>query len=288
MRVLVVGASGFVGNVLYKLFLRDGEAYGSYHSSPVEGLVKLDMTDAAAVQDMIGAIRPDVIIHPAANPNVEFCEEHAEETRRINVEGSRNIINAARDVGAKYVFFSSDYVFDGINGPYAEDDTPNPVSEYGKQKLEVEKIIQSTLTDYLIIRITVVYGWERHGKNFVMGLIKNLSGGKTMKVPCDQVGSPTYVNNMAQVVKELIEKGKTGIYHVAGSDIMDRYTFALKAAEIFDLDKDLLIPVKTAELGQKAKRPLQAGMRLEKVRQAVNTHIMGVEEGLREMKNNPV
>ena len=232
MRVMVVGASGFVGNVLYELFSNDWKTYGSYHSSPVEGMVRLDMTDVAAVNDVIGAIRPDVIIHPAANPNVEYCEEHAEETRRINVEGSRNVVNAAKEIGAKYVFFSSDYVFDGINGPYAEDDTPNPVSEYGKQKLEVENIIQSTLTDYLIIRITVVYGWERHGKNFVMGLIKNLSDGKTMKVPCDQVGSPTYVNNMAQVVKELIEKDKTGIYHVAGGDIMDRYSFALKAAEI--------------------------------------------------------
>ena len=222
MRVFIVGASGFVGRMMMEYLSKDHGTYGSFYSNPTEGLIHLDMTDQRAVRDILTSLKPDVIIHPAANPNVEYCEEHPIETWQVNVEGSKNIIEIAREIGAKFVYFSSDYVFDGTNGPYSEDDVPNPINEYGLQKLAVEKLIANSLDDYLIIRITVVYGWELHGKNFVMGLIKNLKNGEFMKIPCDQIGSPTYANNMVQAVKELIESDKTDIYHVAGTDVMDR------------------------------------------------------------------
>jgi dTDP-4-dehydrorhamnose reductase len=284
MRVFIVGASGFVGRILFEYLSREHEAYGSFYSNPVERLIHLDMTDLKAVKEILTSLKPDVIIHPAANPNVEYCEEHPMETWQVNVEGSKNLIGIAREIGAKFVYFSSDYVFDGANGPYSEDDVPNPINEYGLQKLAVEKLINS-LDNYLIIRITVVYGLELRGKNFVMGLIKNLKNGDFTKVPCDQIGSPTYANNMVQAVKELIEADKTGIYHVAGTDVMDRYTFAKNVAEIFELDEDLLIPVTTNQLGQKAKRPLKAGMKVDKVQNDVSIRLMSVREGLEEMKN---
>ena len=119
-----------------------------------------------------------------------------------------------------------------------------------------------------------------------MGLIKNLKNGRSMNIPIDQIGSPTYVNNMVQVVKELIESDKIGIYHVAGTDLMNRYTFAKNVAEIFELDENLLIPVTTNQLGQIAKRPLNAGMRVDKVKKDVSIRVMNVREGLEEMKNS--
>ena len=285
MRVFIVGASGFIGRIMFEYLSREHETYGSFYSNPVEGLIHLDMTDLKAVKEILTSLKPDVIIHPAANPNVEYCEEHPMETWQVNVEGSKNIIETAREIGAKFVYFSSDYVFDGTNGPYSEDDVPNPINEYGLQKLAVEKLVANSLDNYLIIRITVVYGWERSGKNFVVGLINNLKKGRSMKVPCDQIGSPTYANNMVQAVKELIEADKTGIYHVAGTDVMDRYTFAKNVAGIFELDESLFVPVTTDQLSQKAKRPLNAGMKVDKVQKDVSSRLMSVKEGLEKMNN---
>ena len=285
MRIFIVGASGFVGRIMFEYLSGEHETFGSFYLNPVKGLIHLNMTDLKAVKEILTSLKPDVIIHPAANPNVEYCEEHPKETWQVNVEGSRNIIETAREIGVKFVYFSSDYVFDGTNGPYSEDDVPNPINEYGLQKLAVEKLIKNYLEKYLIIRITVVYGWEPRGKNFVMGLIKNLKNGDFMKVPYDQIGSPTYANNMIQAVKELIEADKTGIYHVAGTDVMDRYTFAKNVAEIFELDENLLIPVTTNQLNQKAKRPLKAGMKVDKVQKDVSIRLMSVRNGLEDMKN---
>lgn len=285
MRVFIVGASGFVGRIMFEYLSREHETYGSFYSNPVKRLIHLDMTDLNAVKEILISLKPDVIIQPAANPNVEYCEEHPMETWQVNVEGSENLIETAREIGAKFVYFSSDYVFDGTDGPYSEDDVPNPINEYGLQKLAVEKLIKKSLDNYLIIRITVVYGWESQGKNFVMGLIKNLKNCDFIKVPCDQIGSPTYVNNMVQAVKELVEADKTGIYHVVGTDVMDRYIFAKNVAEIFELDENLLIPITTNQLGQKAKRPLKAGMKVDKVQKDVSIRLIGVKEGLEDMKN---
>ena len=287
MKILIIGASGFVGNIIFDEFSMDSkyEVFGTYYSQQFDSLFHLDMQNKTEVSETIKKLKPDVIIHPAANPNVEYCEQHPKDTWQVNVEGSRNLIETARDIGAKFVYFSSDYVFDGTNGPYSEEDIPHPINEYAFQKLAVENLMKKSLDNFLIIRITVVYGWERRGKNFVMGLIKNLKHGSFMKVPCDQIGSPTYVNNMVQVVKELIESDKTGIYHVAGTDLMDRYTFAKNVAEIFELDENLLTPVTTDQLGQKAKRPLKAGMKVDKVQKQVSIRLMSVREGLEDMKN---
>lgn len=286
MRVFIVGASGFIGSILHDCFSREHEVYGSFYSNPVEGLVRLDMRDRRTAGKIIASLRPDAIILPASNPNVEYCEEHPTETWQVNVKGSENLIESARDIGAKFVFFSSDYVFDGTEGPYSEDDTPNPINEYGKQKLAVEKLIKGSLEDYLVVRVTVVYGWEKRGKNYVMRIIKNLKYGIPMKIPYDQIGSPTYANNMVHVVKELVESERTGIYHVAGNDLMDRYAFAKNVANVFELDDSFLIPVATDELGQKARRPLRAGLKITKVQKDVSIHLMGVKEGLKEMKKN--
>ena len=285
MRVFIVGASGFIGKKLFDSFSKGQKTYGSFFSNSIPRLIHLDITDRKAVKEIIHSLNPDVIINPAANPNVEYCEKNPEETWQVNVEGSKNLIEIAKEIGAKFVYFSSDYVFDGTSGPYSEDDFPNPINEYGRQKLAVENLIKSSLENYLIIRVTVVYGWEPRGKNFVMSMIRNLKNGKIMKVPDDQIGSPTYVDNMVQAVKKLIESDKTGLYNVAGTDLMDRYTFSKIVAKVFDIDDNLLIPVHTDKLGQKAKRPLKAGMKVTKVQKDVQISLIGVMEGLEEMKS---
>ena len=142
---------------------------GTYCTHPVDGLRQLDMRDVAAVQRLVAEVRPELIIQPAAQPHVDWCEDHVQESYDINVAGTRNLAEAARAAGARYVFFSTDYVFDGAAGPYAEDAATDPPNVYGRHKLEAERLIAATLQDYLIVRVCGVYGFERQGKNFVMG-----------------------------------------------------------------------------------------------------------------------
>lgn len=282
--VMVVGASGFIGSYLFEKFKEEGlTVLGTYYSNPYNSLERLDMTNRDQVNKIVTKSTPDTILLPAANPNVEYCEEHKELTWNINVKGTENIVKASERIGSKIVFFSSDYVFDGLSGPYSEEDIPNPINEYGRQKLGSEKIV-STIDNSLILRITVVYGWERNGKNFVERLVRNLIEGNRVKVPIDQIGSPTYVKNIADATFELVDKNVTGLFHLTGKNLVDRCTFAREVAEVFGLNDGLIVPVPTKELGQKAKRPLNAGMKVDKIEKFIETKLLGYKEGLKRMK----
>jgi dTDP-4-dehydrorhamnose reductase len=280
----VIGASGLVGHYLYgRLQARGRSVCGTSHRQSVTALLPLDLRDADAVHNLLDELRPAVVYLPAAFPNVEYCETHPEETAAVNVEGTRVVAQAMTRGRGRLVFFSSDYVFDGCAGPYTEADAPNPICEYGRQKLAAERLVAELLPDSLIIRTTVVYGWERQGKNFVQGLLKRLAAGEPMRVPCDQVGSPTYAADLADAVIDLAERGATGIHNVVGPQRADRYEFAVAAARLAGLDPELITPVLTRDLGQVAARPLHAGLRTELAQATLGRSLIGYRTGLRHM-----
>lgn len=286
-KIFIVGASGFIGTYLFKSFTNAGWIVkGSYYQHPEDGFSKIDITNKTEIARVVVKELPEVVCLPAANPNVEYCQEHPEETEKVNVEGTRNVALICKKIGAKLVYFSSDYIFDGISGPYAEDDIPSPVCVYGKQKVSSENIIRDMLDNYLIARTTIVYGWEKRGKNFIERLLQSLKNKIEIRVPADQIGSPTYVGNLTDILFALVEKNAAGIFNICGKDYMNRYAFACKAAEIFGLDASYLKPVATEELGQKAPRPLKAGLRTNKVEQAVHIKPVGVIEGLIKMRES--
>jgi dTDP-4-dehydrorhamnose reductase len=282
MRVLIVGASGFVGSALQAAFAPD--AVGTYFTHALDGLRQLDMRDVAAVQRLVAEARPELIIQPAAQPHVDWCEDHVRESHEINVVGTRNLAEAARATGAHYVFFSTDYVFNGTAGPYAEDAATDPPNVYGRHKLEAERLIAARLDDHLIVRVCGVYGFERRGKNFVMGLLAKGRRGEPMNVPSDQWGTPTYADNLAAAVRELALSGCRGIYHVVGPECMDRMRFARLACEVFGLDPGFLRARTTAELNQRAPRPLRGGLQTAKVRAILKTDLVGPRRGLELMQ----
>jgi dTDP-4-dehydrorhamnose reductase len=285
MKILVIGASGLIGGYIFKGFSALGLLKGTAYPEALEHYFSLDIRDAQAVSNIIAEFKPDTILCSAAISHVDYCEENPQEVRKVNVEGTRNVIREARKQGARFVFFSSEYVFDGRNGPYTETDKPSPLNEYGKQKVEVEEIIEKELSEFLIIRTTVVYGWEREGKNFIMQMLRNLNKGVPMRVPLDQFSSPTYAQNLADAVRDLVCANEVGIFNIVGSEVINRYEFAKIVCDVFSLDANLLIPVRTSELNQKAKRPLRAGLKIDKVNRLIRTPLLPPYQGLQKMKD---
>ncbi|HIK11979.1 MAG TPA: SDR family oxidoreductase [Oscillatoriaceae cyanobacterium M33_DOE_052] len=289
MKVLIIGASGLVGShLMVAAQRRNWEVMGTYHNFARPGLIPLRLTDAVGVRQLIREYQPDTIFLPAFRSHVDYCEQHPEETYQVNVAGSVNVAIASGEVGAKLVFYSSDYVFNGRNGPYQETDKPDPICVYGRQKLTVEEKIGRLLADFLILRITVVYGNEAQGKNFVSRLVTTLAEGQVLKVPQDQVGSPTLVDDIAEASCRLVAVNANGIFHVVGPERMSRYQFALEAAKVFGLSGEKILPVTTAELAQAALRPLEAGMVGDKLVQTLNWNLRGVAAGLTYLKQTRV
>lgn len=282
MRVLIVGASGFVGSALRAAY--GAEAVGTYYSHPAAGLRLLDIRDQGAVRRLVDEARPEIIIHPAAQPHVDWCEDHVQESYDINVGGTCNVAEAARAAGARYVFFSTDYVFDGAAGPYREEAATGPLNVYGRHKLEAERAVAAIVPDHVIVRVCGVYGFEGQGKNFVMALLAKGKRGEPMNVPSDQWGTPTYADNLAAAVQELAQSTHRGVYHVVGPAYLDRVSFARLGCEVFGVDPGFLRPRTTAELGQRAPRPLRGGLNTTKVRAVLTTPLLHPWRGLELMK----
>jgi dTDP-4-dehydrorhamnose reductase len=285
MRALVIGAGGQVGGALVRELATRGHAVvATCWRVPVEGATRLDLTDTAAVERVLSDAAPDWIFCPAGMTAVDSCEDHPEEARRANVTGPLAAARAGALLGAGFTYFSTEYVFGGEAGPYGEDDPPRPLSVYGQTKLEGERAVLAEIPRALVVRTTVVYGPERQEKNFVYQLLRCLRAGETMRVPADQISSPTYNADLAHSCVELVDRGAVGLFHLAGGEVMDRYTFALTACRVFDLDPSGVVPVTTASLNQRAPRPLKGGLRIERVLALLRTELRSPEAGLRAMR----
>jgi len=284
-RVLVTGASGFVGKNLMSELSDKFVVSGTYYSRKKQGLHYLDITDEGSVGAVFAEIKPGVVIHAAALPNVNYCEINKPLAKKINLDGTRNIIRACKQHGAKLIFISTDYIFDGKDGPYAEDGNANPLNYYGKLKLLAEEEIKRELEGYIIVRTTNIYGYDPESKNFVMSVLEKLRNGTQVLAAIDQYGNPTYAADLGKAIGELIIKNKSGIYNVAGPDNINRLEFAQKIAVVWGYDKGLITGKLTEELKQEAPRPKKSGFIIEKIRKELDTKMLGVEEGLKLMKN---
>jgi dTDP-4-dehydrorhamnose reductase len=286
MRALVIGASGQVGAALLRaLRARGHAAVGTWAHQEFPGLVRLDFADHEATERLVADTRPDWVLCPAALSHVDYCEEHRDEAFAANVHGPLAAARAAARAGAGFVYYSSDYVFDGIDGPYAEDARPRPLGVYGQSKWEGEQAVLGALARALVVRTSVVYGPERQEKNSVYQVIRACRGGKGFRPAVDQRASPSYNPDVAAATVECCERELYGTWHLAGADVLDRMAYARLVCRVFDLDAaSCLTPATTAELGQKAARPLNGGLRIGKAQAHLRTPLRGVEAGLRAMR----
>jgi dTDP-4-dehydrorhamnose reductase len=281
MKALVIGAPGQVGRALMRLLPSSGlEAVGTYHSRPVPGMLRLDVTDHAAVRSVVLAQRPALIFLSGALTAVDYCESHIDEAWAINVHGPTAVAQAAAEVGAKLVFYSTEYVFDGTAGPYGEDDPISPQGVYARSKAEAEQAILKETDDCLIARTTVVFGWDPTSKNFAMQVWERLSAGQRVQAPADQISNPTLADFLAIASIVLAQEDVRGIVNVVGRDRVVRSEFARKLAQALGFSPDLVDPIATADLHQPAPRPLDAGMRTDKLEALLGRPAMSLDEAI--------
>jgi dTDP-4-dehydrorhamnose reductase len=269
MNILITGSSGMLGIALCNVLSKD-DSYKitgiDINKKPLVGkrppsFLSCDITDYSQVVNAVKEARPDVIIHAAAYTDVDGCELNHEKAETINSIGTQYVAKAAQESSAGLIYISTDFVFDGEKRvPYTEGDLPNPISAYGRSKLEGEKYIMEIMTNkkFFIIRTSWLFG--AGGKNFIDTILKKAGQEKTLRIVSDQFGSPTYAVDLAEAIKNILALyGKRediyGIYHITNSDDCSWYKLAQKALELSSQYGVELIPIISRELDRPAERP---------------------------------
>ena len=267
MKLLVVGASGLVGWNLLKVARDSGhQAIGTYASHPLSGLSELQLGNTEAITHLLETFQPEVVICCTAWSWVDGCQGDPKRAFLENAERPSHLGRLAFQHGARFLYFSTSYVFDGKEGPYDENAPTNPISIYGESKLQGERLVlEATEGRALIARTMGVYGEEPQQKNFVYQVVRNLRAGKSMNIPSDQRGNASHVMDLASMSLSLLEKKMSGVWNVAGPEpALSRKDFALRIAREYGLDSTLFHFLPTSDLGQPAPRPLNGGLIIDR------------------------
>lgn len=252
MRILVTGAGGMLGSDLVARFRSGHEVTGVTRHD-------FDILKESEIRGFLARVRPDWVIHAAAFTNVDRCESEPDKAYRVNSEGARDVARACWSVGARMLYISTDYVFDGTKGsPYMENDPVNPLNVYGKSKLRGEQEVQKVLRDALIVRTSWLYGHK--GPNFVEAILAQVGKKDELAVVADQVGNPTYTPDLADAVARLVEAGAYGPVHVTNEGLCSWYGYAGKILELAGITGMKIKAVTTAELGRPAVRPAYSAL----------------------------
>jgi len=268
MNILIIGGSGLIGSNINKVLssnLNYNKITATHLSFPCNNTVYYDPLLTAP--DYIENTKWNVIINTGALTNVDFCEDNIDLSYRSTVESNKKLLDLAKRDQARFIYISTDYIFDGINGPYYEQDAPNPINIYGKHKLEAERL-SITYSNSLIIRVTNVYGDEIRKKNFLARIVNELNVGNTLTIDAafDQLATPINALDVARAIDVLITDDKVGIYHLSSTDYMSRVQLLQKINQYFN-NRVNIIAKSTADLNQRALRPLSAGLIASKFRQ---------------------
>ena len=266
MRILITGGSGLLGQVLeLKLKEHDYDVYSTFNKNPLpqNKKFKLDITNKNNVDHILKMSSPDVIVHTAAYTNVDKCEKNKDIAYAINVKGTENIVEFGRQTNTKLIYISTDYVFDGKKGLYGETDSANPINYYGFTKFQGEELVVKKLNDFIIARASVIFGVNK--RNFVTWLIDQLNIGREINIVNNQYVSPTLNIDLVEQIIELIENNQIGIFHTAGAERISRYDFAIAVADAFDLDTNLVKPIKMDKMDWLAQRPKDSSLDVSKI-----------------------
>ena len=248
MRVLIIGASGFIGRYVSRRLVASGHAVVSAYNSrpPVDDGAswhQVEITDSAAVDALFSLAQPEAVVHLAAMADVGTAERNPQIATDVNATATATIARLSERHGARLVFMSTEYVFDGRSGPYREADTPAANTQYGRTKFAAERSVAALVSNCSILRTSIVYGWPAPGRrNFVPMLVERLRVGEPYHGSTNVYRSPVYVEHLVDGIERLVETEDTAIHHVAGSDWVSMYEFAVAVAVKFGLDTSLVMP----------------------------------------------
>jgi len=277
-KILVTGARGHLGSKLCQVF--------EHHGFDVQGIDvrDVDLRDGAQLKKLVSAAQPDAIIHAAAFTDVEGCEHNRGDCYAINVCGTYNLLSVASSLAAKFVFISSDYLFDGRRerGGYYECDRPHPLNVYGRSKLLGEFLVQRLMHKPLIVRSSTFYGPGHNARGFAYRALERLRRGETIRAAVDQIASPTLIDELAEALVDLLCVGAKGVWHVAGPQPVSRYGFAQLLAEGFGLDPTLVL-VASADDSGLSHRPRNVSLCSYKL-STLRIYLSDVTEGIKKWR----
>ena len=290
MRITVTGANGLVGSRLCRLLVVEGHAVtavarGERRTVGDFEYLACDLGDRRSTAEALARARPEVVVNTASMTEVDACERRPEDAWTANVMAAANVALEARAVGAHLLHVSTDYVFDGQDGPYDEDARPNPSGVYARTKWAGEEAVRLLVPSWAIARTAVVYGYPPSQRpNFGSWLLGTLRDGKTARLFVDQFVSPSLALNVAEQLAELAARRLPGIWNVAGAEVVNRLQFGEALCDVFELDRALLQPSRLADAGMASPRPPRSGLRVDKALATLSARPLGLRASLEQFR----
>lgn len=289
MKILVTGSNGLLGQKLVRLLNSISEVQviatsrGTSRIKDIEiPYYSLDVTEEDKVLSRFNEAQPDVVIHTAAMTQVDDCELNQEDCSVANIHSVKNIVSACKDIDAHLIHLSTDFIFDGSEGPLTEEAIPAPVNFYGETKLEAENIILNSGIKWAMARTVLVYGIVPglSRSNIILWVKENLENQRTINVVDDQWRTPTLAEDLAQGCWLIAKNHATGIFNISGKDMLTPFDMALKVAEYFDLDKKYIVRANSSNFSQPAKRPAKTGFIIDKAEEQLGYRPHSFDEGI--------
>jgi dTDP-4-dehydrorhamnose reductase len=290
MKVLITGSNGLLGQKLTPLLLEKKVEVIATGKGPdrtrTENVnyhyLELDITDRGQVLDIVKTHKPDVIINTAAMTNVDQCESEKEACRTLNVDAVEYLVEACEQIDCHLIHLSTDFIFDGENGPYTENDQPNPISFYGQSKLDAEALITKSALKWSILRTVLVYGIvpSMSRSNIILWVKESLESKKDIKVVTDQWRTPTLAEDLAMGCYLAVAKEAQGIFNISGKDMLTPYDMSIKTADYFNLDKSYIAKADSSTFSQPAKRPPKTGFIIDKAIKELGYAPHSFDEGI--------
>ncbi len=264
-KLLVTGVSGLLGYQVYLAAQKDWEVFGTYlnHATDLNNLYRIDLTNENSLVELFNQIHPDAVIHCAAAANPNYCEDHIDEAFNINVRTNEILAALCRERGSRLLFTSTDLVFDGSNGPYAETNPLNPINIYGEQKVLAEERIRHFHPQATICRLALMFGLHPSKDTTLTHLIHDLSNDISVTLFTDEIRSTISFTEAARALLIMLDHPGE-IVHVGSAQGVSRYDFGLTVADVFGLNKELILPAKQADVQMPAKRPADLTFNTEK------------------------